>query len=160
MSNPLEKYLEKKAGVGQFLSNLKEPATNAALGAAALGGVTAGSAAVSFGAKKLYDAITKKRDFRLMLEHNEDLREHLDHDPKFFNQAYSSLRSVNPQFAAEPLIAGNYMRQMMDSPLSAGGKVELALQGAGQRGSPTLDGIMRGVSQGAATGFSQKKSTG
>jgi hypothetical protein len=110
---------------------------------------------VSFGAKKLYDAITKKRDFRTMLEHNEDLREHLERDPKFFNQAYTSLRSVNPQFAAEPMIAGHYMRQMMEFPLHAGSKIELALQGASQHGSPVLDQTMRGVLQGAASGMNR-----
>lgn len=156
MSNPLEKYLSEKtaapktkeASFGSMLQRAKEPAFNAAVSGATMGGLTAGAAAVSFGAKKLYDAITKRRDFRTMLEHNPDLHESLERDPKFFNQAYSSLRSVNPQFAAEPLIAGNYMRQMMESPLSAGGKIELALQGASHHGSPVLDATMRGVQSG------------
>lgn len=139
---------EKEASFGSMLQRAKEPAFNAAVGGATMGGLTAGAAAVSFGAKKLYDAITKRRDFRTMLEHNPDLQEALDRDPKFFNQAYSSLRSVNSQFASEPLIAGNYMRQMMESPLSAGGKLELALQGAAHHHSPVLDATMRGVQSG------------
>lgn len=153
--NPLEQYLEKKAGIGELLGKAKDPAFNAAVGGLTMGGLTAGTAAVSFGAKKLYDAITKKRDFREMLAANEDLREHLERDPKFFNQAYTSLRSVNPQFASEPMIAGHYMRQMMEFPLHAGAKVELALQGASQHGSPVLDQTMRGVLQGAVSGMNR-----
>jgi hypothetical protein len=38
-----------------------------------------------------------------------------------FNQMYSSLRRMNPAYARDPLVAGTYMRQMLDSPLSAGG---------------------------------------
>lgn len=140
---------DKEASFGSVLGKAKEPAFNAAVGAATMGGLTAGAAAVSFGAKKLYDAITKRRDFRMMLEHNPDLHEALERDPKFFNQAYSSLRSVNPQFASEPLIAGNYMRQMTESPLTAGGKLENAFDHASRdRGSPVLDAALRGAQMG------------
>jgi hypothetical protein len=160
--NPLEKYIAAKApeaktaGLMDLLGKAKEPALNAAAGAAGLGAAGAGVAAVSFGAQKLYDAITKRRDFRLMLEHNPDLHEHLERDPKFFNQAYSSLRSVNPQFSKEPLIAGNYMRQMMDAPMTAGGKIELALQGAHQHGSGGLgDMALKGMFEGAKSGLNK-----
>lgn len=159
--NPLEKYLaekapEKTAGMMSMLGKAKEPAFNAAAGAAGLGAAGAGVAAVSFGAQKLYDAITKRKDFRTMLEHNPDLHEHLERDPKFFNQAYSSLRSVNMQFAKEPLIAGNYMRQMMDAPMSAGGKIELALQGAHQGGSGGPgDMALKGMFEGAKAGLNR-----
>lgn len=150
-----EEETEKKAGIGELLSKAKQPAFNAAVGATTMGALTAGTAAMSFGAKKLYDAITKKRDFRQMLEANPDLHEHLEKDPKFFNQAYSSLRSVNPQFASEPMIAGHYMRHMMEFPDSAGGKIELALQAASQGHSPTIDATMRGVLQGATMGMNR-----
>jgi hypothetical protein len=148
---------EKTAGLMDLLGKAKEPALNAAAGAAGLGAAGAGVAAVSFGAQKLYDAITKRRDFRLMLEHNPDLHEHLERDPKFFNQAYSSLRSVNPQFSKEPLIAGNYMRQMMDAPMSAGGKIELALQGAhqGHGAGGVGDLALKGMFEGAKSGLNK-----
>ncbi len=157
MSNPIEKYLEKKAGIGALLSKAKEPAFNAAVGAGAIGAVSAGTAAVSFGAKKLYDAVTKHRDFRAMLSANEDLHEALERDPKFFNQVYSSLRSVNPQFAAEPMIAGHYMRQMTESPLTAGGKIESAMLYRGQQhgSSPVLDAAMEGALSGAKSGINK-----
>ncbi len=160
--NPLEKYLaakpgEKTAGMMDMLQKAKTPAFNAAAGAAGMGAATAGVAAVSFGAQHLYDAITKRTDFRTMLEHNPDLHEHLERDPKFFNQAYSSLRSVNMQFSKEPLIAGNYMRQMMEAPMSAGGKIELALQGAHQGGSGGMgDMALRGLFEGAKGGLNKQ----
>ena len=40
-----------------------------------------------------------------------------------FNQMFTSLRSMNPAYSKDPLIAGTYMRQMVDSPMTAGGKL-------------------------------------
>lgn len=145
--NPLDKYLEKHA-------DWKETATNAAVGTAVVGGLSAGGAMLNFGAKSLYDAVTKRRDFRNMLDNNPDLHEKLQNDPKMFNQAYSSLRSVNMQFAKEPLIAGNYMRQIMESPMMAGGKIELALLGGQGQQSP-IDKITGHMFEGARAGASQ-----
>jgi len=148
--NLVDKYLEKHAAF-----DWKTPAINAGVGAGTLGALSAGTAAVAFGAKSLYDAVTKRRDFRSMLDNNPDLHEHLQRDPKMFNQAYSSLRHVNMQFAAEPLIAGNYMRQIMESPMHAGGKIELALLGGqGQHGA--IDRVSDHMFEGARGGMQQQ----
>lgn len=149
--NPVDKYLEKHAAF-----DWKTPAISAGVGAGTLGALSAGTAAVAFGAKSLYDAVTKRRDFRSMLDNNPDLHEHLQRDPKMFNQAYSSLRHVNMQFAAEPLIAGNYMRQIMESPIHAGGKIELALLGGqGQHGA--IDRVSDHMFEGAKKGLGDIK---
>lgn len=148
--NPIDKYLEKHAAGQPF--DWRGPATGAAVGAATLGALSAGSQLVSFGAKSLYDAVTKRRDFRSMLDNNPDLHEHLQRDPKMFNQAYSSLRSVNLQFAQEPLIAGNYMRQIMESPMHAGGKIELAMLG-GQNQHGAIDRVSEHAFEGAKKGL-------
>jgi hypothetical protein len=159
--NPVDKYLgvteegETKEAFG-LSDAFKTKAMDAVTNAGAMAGVGAAVAGVSFGARSLYDAVTKRRDFKTMLEHNPDLHEHLERDPKFFNQAYSSLRKVNPQFSSEPLIAGNYMRQMMEAPLSAGGKIELALMGGRSSSSPVMDMAMKGMFEGAKSGVTKE----
>ena len=89
-------------------------------GAAAAGAATL-VAGAGMAVSKAYDALTKGRDFRVMLQHNPDLQEHLDRNPERFNQMYTTLRAMNPAFGKDPLVAGTYMRQMTESPMNAGG---------------------------------------
>jgi hypothetical protein len=145
--NPLDEFLEEKrasyqptlpgmgASVGDlarsagrsFAQKLPGAAASAASSAAIAGGVTAGGIA----AQKIYDAITKRRDFRQMMASNPDLDEDYQRDPKLFNQMFSTLRTFQPAFTRDPLVAGNYMRQMAGSPLTAGGVAVQAI-GAGK----------------------------
>jgi hypothetical protein len=129
MSTALDEFLaEKQAGFGSkllgavqgqgaqmpdmFAKALAGAGANAAVGGAVIGG--------SFAAKKLYDAATKGRDFRRMIEYNPDLASEHERDPKNFNQLFSSLRTVNPAFSQDPIIAGTYMRRMVGSPAAGG----------------------------------------
>lgn len=89
-------------------------------GAGATAAVGATVAGAGFAARKLYDAATKGRDFRKMIEFNPDLAEEHEKDPKTFNQLFSSLRTVNPSFSQDPIIAGSYMRRMVGSPMAGG----------------------------------------
>lgn len=87
-------------------------------------GLVAGGAAMSAigaGAGKLIGAIKKKRDFREMMDTNKDLATYQEDNPKFFNSAYTSLRTMNPTFGSDPVVAGGMMRRMMDAPEGAGG---------------------------------------
>lgn len=124
MSNPLEDFLTEYGPVETKEADLKGfgrqfgGAVTSGLGAAT---ATAALGAGAVGVKALYDAATSGRDFRAMLSHNEDLRDHHTNDPRRVNQLYSSLRSMNPNFAKDPIVAGTYMRRMIDSPLGAGG---------------------------------------
>jgi hypothetical protein len=98
------------------------------------------------------DAATKQRDFRRMLSFNPDLQEHHERDPRMFNQMYSSLRTMNPGFAKDPLVAGTYMRRMSESPLTAGGvltdavgsrdKLPMLMQRATDKGMDAASGFM------------------
>ena len=106
-------------------------------GAAAVGGgLLAAGAGVA--AQKLYDAATKARDFRSMLEANPDLAQHHEEQPRLFNQMFSTLRTFNPSFSKDPLVAGNYMRQMMEDPVHAGGKVVETLDYRDKMRSPLM----------------------
>lgn len=135
MKNALDTYFQEKTagfmgnvqqGVAQGMKNLPGALGQAAVGAAAGGAVGLVGAGLGAAASKIMDAVTKRHDFRQMLEYNPELQAHHETNPKFFNQVYSSLRTANPSFAGDPIIAGNYMRRMMDAPEGAGGLLELA----------------------------------
>jgi hypothetical protein len=128
--NPVADFLSEKRAAGgagflnqtrQFMqTNGPELFGKAVMGAGAAAAVGASVAGLSIGARQLYGAATKGRDFRKMIEFNPDLAEHHQRDPKTFNQLFSSLRSVNPAFSQDPVIAGTYMRRMVDSPAAGG----------------------------------------
>jgi hypothetical protein len=123
MNNPIEDFVQEygdvklATGTPSFGRQMLRGAGVGAGTAAIAGGI----GAVGMAASKIYDAATKARDFKHMMEYNADLQEHHDRDPRMFNQMYSSLRAMNPTFSKDPIVAGTYMRQMVDSPSSAGG---------------------------------------
>jgi len=86
--------------------------------AVALGG--AAIAGIGVAARKISDAVAKRREFREMMDLDPELAEHQAKDPRIFNAAYSSLRSINPAFGRDPLVAGAHMKQFMDNPDTAG----------------------------------------
>jgi hypothetical protein len=83
--------------------------------------IGAGVAVAAVGVKKLIGAAHKKRDFRSMMELNPDLASQQKKNPKFFNTSYNSLRSLNPAYGKDPVVAGSLMRRMMENPATAGG---------------------------------------
>ena len=116
------------------------------LGAAAGGAAVAG---VGLAASKLYDAATKARDFRQMMEANPDLHEAQKSMPEHFNLMYTSLRDMVPQFAKDPLVAGQYMRQMAESPGQAGGYIVNALRDSPKFEHPIQESFNRAGLEGA-----------
>lgn len=120
MANPIDEFLS------ELPETTKEADFRQDFGKAMVGGLGAAAATGAIGigamgARALYNAATATRDFRQMLAHNEDLKDHHAQDPRRFNQLYSSLRTMNPAFAKDPIVAGTYMRQMIESPMNAGG---------------------------------------
>lgn len=115
--DPLDAYfLHKEAG---FWDNFKAGrGVGGDVRTALVGvGVTAAAAAAVPAANKLIGAITKRHDFNNMMRHNPDLQEAQASDPRRFNQTYSSLRTMNPEFAKDPLVAGGLMGKMMTDPM-------------------------------------------
>ncbi len=161
MTTPLDAYFEEKRaafqrglpGMGRSAGDVGRAAAHeftrklpeAAAGAASSAAVGLGMAAGGIAAAKIYDAITKRRDFRAMMEANGDLDEEYRKDPKLFNQMFSTLRTFQPAFSKDPLVAGSYMRQMTGSPMTAGG---VAVQALGQ--GKDIKHPMRDVFFGAA----------
>lgn len=157
--NPLQRYLEKKAGFGQELSNAASTAFSAqniakgvvGAGAGALaGGALAG---IGAGAHMLYDAATKSRDFKNMLAENEDVAQMHENDPRAVNRMFSSLRTFAPEFTSDPTVAGAYMRQMVGNPLGVNQIINAAIDskrkmlgtGGGGVGAEMLAGARRGA---------------
>jgi hypothetical protein len=148
--NPVTEYLKTKtaASFGQGLmagSGLSNPGRmGAALGRGAMG--AAGALAVGGGvaaAGAIYDAATKSRDFRAMLEVNPDVAAKHEEDPRLVNRMFSTLRTFNPQFSKDPTVAGSYVRQMMEDPVHAGGKVVETLNFRDKMRSPMGDMVTR-----------------
>jgi hypothetical protein len=133
MSNPLDTYMESKpeTKTASFGRSFAGTALNpAALGqAAGTAAVAAGVGLAGAAAQKIWGAITKQRDFTAMMRYSPDLAEEQARNPDLFNRQYSSFRAINPQFAADPIIAGTYMRRMATSPEAAGAVIVESLNG-------------------------------
>jgi hypothetical protein len=152
--SPLDQYEEarKTAGVGNMLGRAGRGFADAMTpervgGAAAVGLAGAAVAGLGTAAQKIVGAITKQRDFRRMMEMSPDLSEERDRNPERFNQHYSSLRSLSPEFASDPVIAATYMRQMSYAPESAG---KVLVESIGSRPKqqaqpPWMQSAMRGL---------------
>jgi hypothetical protein len=152
--NPVEEFLSEKKGswwqnqtgqtAGKWVKGMlgqqaPEAAKKFMSGAMNAGGAVLGATAVvgvGTAASKLYDVATKSRDFRRMLDHDPTLQPKHDADPRLFNQMYSTLRTFNPDFARDPVVASTYMHQMMDAPEAAGGRVVDALNFRDKMQSP------------------------
>ena len=157
--NPLDDFLMTKHGAPMMPS----PSMGSVFGKAMLTGgagalMTAGVAAAGIAASKIYDAATKVRDFRSMMSSpfNTDLHEHYTSRPRDFNAAYSSLRSVNPDFSKDPMIAGTYMRRMMTyDPASAGGTLVESLSHRDRGPSPMMEALTSGGREGMKAGLTR-----
>lgn len=127
-ANPVEEFVstygEKNASRFDGVKDLFRRGGSMA-GKSLMDGIGAGLAmatisAVAAGGEKAYSAMTRERDFKRMLASNPDL--HTDHqaDPHTFNMAFNSLRSMNREFAADPYVAGAYMRAAGPANLQGG----------------------------------------
>ena len=156
MKNPIEEFLEeKKANFGGLLreeaKNIPSMAARGLVHGGVAAGLAAGASLVAGAASKMLDAATKARDFKAMLEHNPDLADYHAENPRMFNQMFSSLRTMNPTFSKDPLVAGTYMRNMWMSPQSAGGTLTNAYSmrnGESSGGHPVYKGMLEGAKAG------------
>jgi len=119
--NPIDEALAAKASMTKEASGglrgligdagkavMKDARRGAVEGAA---GALAGAAALALvpAAKKVFDGIQSRRDFKQMVQMYPGLADVHRGSPEMFNAAYNSLRRVNPTFGQDPLIAGSYM---------------------------------------------------
>ena len=154
MKNPIEEFLsEKRAFGGQQLGQIgKRVGEGAQLGAAfaMTGAATAG---IVSAAGKMYDAITKKRDFDNMIEANPHLQVHLEREPEAFNRMFSSLRTMQPEFTKDPMVAGAFMTDAMETEPQGRGFVAVRARsqfgsGTPQRLGPASEAALSGFNKG------------
>lgn len=140
-------------------SPLMQGATNTAKtvgshvgGGLALGLAGAATAGVGLAANKAYEALTRGRDFRAMMQNpfNKDLKEYHERDPALFNAAFNGLRSANHEVSANPMAAGSYLRRMMEfSPDQAGGMLIEARNHRVDELSPMQEAFQRAAIEGS-----------
>lgn len=164
--NPVEEFLEVKTAApapGAFRKALNAMPGHfgaAAAGAGAAGAVGLVGAGLGAAVGGIMDAATKGSDFRAMLEHNEDLHEHHERDPKRFNLMFTTLRNVNPQFSKDPLVAGSFMRRMIESPTGIGGIAGEALKQRGDFPESTFGVAHDFAREGAKQGLGNSMGNG
>lgn len=144
--NPVDKYLfTKEKTAFDFTGAVKKGLNPETLvGTAAQGAVVAGGYGLVEAAKKVYQAMTKKRDFNKMMDAHPDLEDYRQQNPKQFMRHYDSLRSMNPIFAADPVIAGSYMRYMSETPTRAGHTIVESIGGKPPSG-PSMQDFSSGM---------------
>lgn len=133
MGNPVDEFLELEKSANFFRSIARGVGRQFGPTAAeSLGGQVAGGALLEVGAmgargigaaaSKIHDSITKKRDFKEMMELNPNLREFNQSpmDQKRFNASYNSIRRLAPEYGRDPIVAGSIMNKMMLNPESSG----------------------------------------
>ena len=104
----------------------------------------------------IYDAATKSRDSKSMLEENDDIREMHQNDPRSVNRMFSTLRTFAPEFSADPTVAGAYMRRMVGNPMGVGEIVTHAIAARHKMlggGTDVSQGIGSAMMQGAQKGM-------
>jgi hypothetical protein len=150
MKNPVEEFLElaeepKTKEADGFLSNLwnafkggfgggggpQGQTTLQALahgagsylpGALLTGSLGAAFAGAAKGVGAIRERFAKARDFQQMIEANPMLDKH---DAGHVQMLYNSLRSMSPNMAKDPLIAGSFVRQMLSMSPESGPAVPM-----------------------------------
>lgn len=146
-----------RAGVSNGAYNVGKRLGETGLNTAVAAGGAAAVAGTAALANKLYDAATKTRDFKAMLEWDANLADrHANdpHDARHINMAFSTVRRINPEASRDPLLASAFVNHMLStSPQTMTGAAEMlsklrpeggptmdvyqtALRGAGPRGTP------------------------
>jgi hypothetical protein len=132
--NPVEEFLgmRKTANVvGEAFRRFPQHLAHAGAAAGAAATVGLVGAGIHGAVSKIVDVATKSHDFRQMMHANEDLHPHYESDPKRFNLMFNTLRTMNPSYSKDPLVAGSFMRRMIESPTGLGGIAGEALQHRG-----------------------------
>ena len=143
--NPVEEFLMAKHGY-QTKSALDWKAMGEQSGnALAAGGVMAGigalTAGAALGAQSLYNAATAKRDFRGMMEWNQDLH---GEDQRLLNQSFRTLRQFAPDMSKDPLVSGSIIRRMVQAPQGVAGIIQESLSAQKGINHPALEAFIEG----------------
>ena len=129
MTNPVDEYLKTAGWLSDAALGAKETLSGQFIGrSAAAGGVAALAVGGTVAANRIMSAISKKREFESMMQHDPGLADEQSKNSKLFNSHYNSFRAMNPLFAKDPVVSAQYMRQMSEFPGNAGKIIVESLQ--------------------------------
>lgn len=124
----MDSVMEKAARVVGAGGNLGGALGAAAPWGKAIGGIVATGVATDL-AGDLYDAvrrgITKGRNYKKMLEANPELKDEAKENPAV-KSSFETLHRFNPEFSADPYIAGQFVNQSVNIGPDLGGMKDLA----------------------------------
>ena len=147
--NPLEEFLEQEKTAAFGMSNVRDIALMGIVGA----GSTAAVAGAFSAAKALYGAATKGRDFKQMLEFDPELKELHKNNPKYVNAGFNTLRRMNPEFSADPMVSSAFVKQVAyGDTQGAFGLAQEALKNAPRPGS-MQEAFVSGAGVGVGAGM-------
>jgi len=103
------KLMEKASGMfGDVLTHMREQAP-AMIGASALAAIAGGLGSAAENAiERMRDRHRRAKNYSEMLSANPFLA---DHDPTTVQRAFNALHSLNPQYASDPFVAGEFVKQ-------------------------------------------------
>lgn len=151
MSNPLDEYFMEKAALFGMKPETSKRVGEVARDTAIQAGVVAGMSMVVPVGQKILDAVSKRHDYNQMLKQNPDLSDLREDAPEMFDNAYTSLRRMNPEFARDPIVAGSFMRQIGGNPESAGRVIVESLKARKGLTFPFQNALNTGVAAGQRT---------
>jgi hypothetical protein len=99
------------------------------LAAAVSVSVPVGLAAAAWGGRKLYNAMTYKKDYESMLQHAPEIR---NFDKKEVKARFDTLRNFNPKMSRDPLVASSWIKQTIEFPVVTPSTLKDVVQTADQ----------------------------
>jgi len=100
-----------KEAASPNMENIQQGLLHGASIAAGSAGILGTGALVGKGVSSLHNRLTYRRDLNRVLDVHPDIGE--NYSPRDVNLAFSSLRSMNPDMANDPLIGGNLLSQIL-----------------------------------------------
>jgi len=151
--SPIEDFIEYEQKTASPMGmNLKQVAMLGAVGA----GTTAAVAGILPAANAIYNAATKGRDFRSMLEFDPELKELHKQNPKYINAGFNTLRRMNTDFSRDPMVASAFVKQVAyGSTEGSFGLAQEALRAA-PKPSQFQEAFAGGAAQGVGAGLSHQ----
>lgn len=116
MEDALKKMAQPGAGAakgfwGKAVEHAKQYAPLAVGSAIVGGGMTLGSRATQTAYTGVKDAIVKSQAFKEMIETSPELG---DANPDLVQKGFNTLYKFNPEFAKDPLVAGTFVRNVVE----------------------------------------------
>jgi len=126
-ANPVYEFLGLRKQAG-FFKALGRGLTGSSIGhymapAIASAGIAAAGLGIKGGYGIIREKLTRQRDYKAMLEANPTLR---GSDARQVNMIYNSLRRLSPTMAADPLVAGSFVRKHVELAPESGVAIDFA----------------------------------